>query len=151
MFILIKLNNIINLVGLSELLYSFNLSNPSGSRYKYYLASLESTMVLPRHVTLPPCYLLPLAYYYLYGDHTSTVPPSPISSHAKRLEATKPLVTSLFRLYNSIVLLPDPVNAENLFYKGFTRKNKTDTKSITTKLPSLVLKVSKHILHSMYS
>ena len=52
MFILIKLNNIINLVGLSELIYFFILCNPSGPCYKYYFAGLESTMALPRPVTL---------------------------------------------------------------------------------------------------
>ena len=52
MFILIKLNNIINVFGLRELIYHFILCNPSGPRYEYYLAGLELTMALPRHVTL---------------------------------------------------------------------------------------------------
>ena len=66
---LVKLNNIINLVGISGLI--FILSNLSGRRYKYYLAGLKSTMAQPIHVTLPPCYLLPLAYHYLYDLYVS--------------------------------------------------------------------------------
>ena len=52
MFVLIKINNIIYLDGLSELIYSFILCNPSGPHYKYHFAGLESTMALPRHVAL---------------------------------------------------------------------------------------------------
>ena len=57
MFIWIKLN--INLVGISELIYSF-MCNPSGPRYKYNLAAQTCYIISP--------YSLPLVYY-LYGQN----------------------------------------------------------------------------------
>ena len=74
MFIWTTLNNIINLVGISELIFSFILCYPSGPRYKYYIAGQFSTMALPKRATFSPHYSLPLVYYYIYGQNVLLLP-----------------------------------------------------------------------------